>query len=58
MKNKNKENSNQNKTKKETIREKVARWKTEVESGRHDGWVTEYFRQKIEKIKRNLNVNT
>ena len=38
----------------EAIKEKIKRWQNEINSGRHDGWVTEYFRKKIEKIKRNL----
>jgi len=40
--------------KRETIKNKIIRWQNEINSGRHDGWVTEYFKQKLERIKRSL----
>jgi len=47
--------SQESSVKRETIKEKIQRWKTEITSGRHDGWVTDYFKQKIEKLKRNTS---
>jgi len=41
-------------SKRKNIRNKIIEWENEINSGRHDGWVTEHFRKKIEAIKKNM----
>ena len=38
--------------KRKRLKEKISQWKLEILSGRNDGWVTEYFRKKIEAVKK------
>lgn len=39
-----------------TVKERITKLKNEIACGRHDGWSIKYFKEKLEKIKRNLNL--
>ena len=43
--------------KRQGLRDKIRALKNEINSGRHDGWVTRHFLEKLEKIKKNLGLS-
>jgi len=38
--------------KRKSIKQKIIEWTNEINSGRHDGWVTEHFKKKIKAIQK------